>query len=508
MATINPDWYAGNATRAYPLDDAATVRDDAGRELPPQILVDCRVQFPAVLGRFAYVGGVTVGPGIVTVILMATSARPGRLPAQSVPAPDQPLGAVSLPVPVVPYRHYPIQPMAAGVGGWLVFGRGIDEPYSGRFSMPGQSMLLPRVASAYDPLPIPTLGKLGLDPPLTGVVQLLGGTDLEVVQDIREIDGGIVDAIVIRLVDSLNRNVFGLYTGPCGGRPESDTCTKPVVESINSVMPDCDGNLTIDFSGAASLPVRRRRRPGPGPAAGHGRRLPGPGLPARRRGEPARRLRGHCPPPVPPVIEGPGGPTVPPPGGVLPPIPSGCTPMPYYDSFDGPPSRPRGSRCPASSPSRPTTRRRSPTAWRRRQRRRTGARPGAWTARADRLPGVMPLSRAARSRCPPTAARGRSRPARPPSWSPIDQSYGATDPTQRNVSIWNCDYDSSNPSGITMTTHFKMMPGPQINGGHRRRLRRGPDQHATGRPADLCLHPGSTRSPASGRTRRLQRLGV
>lgn len=250
MPTINSDWYAGNATRAYPLDDAATVRDDAGLALPSQILVDCRVRFPLTLGRFAYLSGVTVSPGIVTVILMA--ADDAAMPSGG--AILQPLGAVSLPQPVTPNRHYPIQPMAAGVGGWLVFGRGIEEPYSGRFSLPGQSILLPRAAAAYHPLPITSLGKFGLEPGLDGVVQLLGGTDLAVTSGMRLVGEVEVDAIVLGLVDNLNRNVYAFYSGPCGGRPESNTCTKPALQMINSVSPDCNGNLTIDFSGAQIYP--------------------------------------------------------------------------------------------------------------------------------------------------------------------------------------------------------------------------------------------------------------
>lgn len=254
----NHDWYNGNATRAYPLDDAATARDDAGREVPSQVLVDCRIRFPLALGRHAYLGGLTVGPRIVTALFLAAPA-PVRTPLAAPPPPPPtfaPLAAVSLVRPVAPYRHYPLQGLAPGVGGWVVFGPGIDEAYSGRLSTPAQGLLLPRVAAPYRPPPVRGLGRMGSATPLGGLVKLLGGTDLEVVRAVREVDGVEVDAIVIRLLDALNRNVLALYRGPCGGRPESYTCPKPPLEQINTVGPDCTGDLTIDFRGIRVAPFR------------------------------------------------------------------------------------------------------------------------------------------------------------------------------------------------------------------------------------------------------------
>jgi hypothetical protein len=438
VGTINPDWYAGNATRAYPLDDAATARDDSNQELPSQILVDCRVRFPIALGQFAYVGGVTVSTSIVTVILMA-APNACRPPSGATPGNTdlQPLGAVTLPRPVVPNRHYPITPMAAGVGGWLVFGRGIEDNYSGRFSSPAQSLLLPRVASAYQPLPIPSLGKLGLDPGLTGVVQLLGNTDLEVVQDTREIDGAIVDAIIFRLVDSLNRNVYSFYAGPCAGRPESGTCATPVLEAINSAVPDCNGNLTIDFRNVNVFPFVD----GGGLALDLGLGMAdvclGQDYLPDNTGKLPSEYENLCPPPEVPVIP-PIEPTPP-----EPPSQEGCVALPYYESFDGviplpwtvvngnfdienddSPGEPYGLE--DSSGNTPAA----------------GHTPG--------LTGLPPLQRATRNKPTPGA-------------TPIDRSYSAIAQSQRNASIWNCDYDST--LDLTCTTHLKLMPGPQVNGG-------------------------------------------
>jgi hypothetical protein len=445
MAVRNEDWYAAQATRAYPLDDAATARDDAGLELPSQLLVDCRIRFPVTLGRFAYIGGMTVSPNIVTAVLMAApdAARPPAGTASGGTA-IQPLGAVSLPRPVTPNRHYPIQPMADGVGGWLVFGRGINdnEPYSGRFSTPGQSLLLPRVASAYHLLPIPSLGKLNVDPALTGVIQLLGATDLEVVQDTREVEGGIVDAIIIRLVDSLDRNVFSLYTGPCGGRPESQTCNTPVLQAINSVEPDCNGNLTIDFQGVNVIEFDGGGGLALDLALGMADVCLGQDYLPDDTGKLPSDYDGECVPPEPTEPPAVGGPPDQPPPAV------GCVPIPYYESFDGTlptpwtvvngnfdleaddsPGEPYGLEGPQS-----------------------GLTPG----QALGVPGLPPLHRARGTTAVPIV--------------PINQSYASIDQSQRNVSIWDCPfYDTSglppDTLDMTCTTQLKLVAGPQINGG-------------------------------------------
>jgi hypothetical protein len=440
MGIRNPDWYAANATRAYPLDDAATARDDGGRELPPQILVDCRIRFPTTIGQFAYLSGVTVGPSIVTAVIMATPTAvlpPGGVLRNGVAM--QPLGSVSLPKPVTPNRHYPIQPMAGGVGGWLVFGRGIEEPYSGRFSSPGQSLLLPRVALAYDPLPVRSLGKLGLSQALTGVIQLLGSTDIAVTQEIRNIDSGDVDAIVIGLIDSLNRNVYSYYTGPCGGRPESNTCGRPVLEMINTVQPDCDGNLTIDFSKAYDILKYLPFEGGGGFALDLSLGMADVCLGQDTLPDSAGNLPGtypdECPPPLPPTPE--PGPTPTPPG----PLPAGCVPMPYYDSFDfgissaWVPMKGDWAIEADDSPQEPAG--------------ATGPGPGPAPGRTLGFTGFPPLHRATRTTAPTITS--------------INQSYACTNPSKMSVSIWDCDYDFLNMN-LNVGTDIKIMPGPQMNG--------------------------------------------
>lgn len=246
MSVRNANFYNANSTRAYPIDDGATATADDGTPLPSHILVDCHLQFPVVAGRYAFVSGVTVTDRLVTVTILAADDPENA-------ATFVPLGAVTLPKPIVPHVHYPIDPMYPGVGGFLVF-ENTDARYIGRFSSPAQTRLLPRCASAYSALPITSLRKQGQATGLTGLVRLVAGDDLEIVKESRVVDDWPRDVIVIRLAAAPNRNVFQDYVGPCGVRPESRNCLKEGIEAINDAVPDCDGNIEIEFVGMTPGP--------------------------------------------------------------------------------------------------------------------------------------------------------------------------------------------------------------------------------------------------------------
>lgn len=256
----NPHWYGQNATRSYPLDEAGTLHTDAGARLPPDLLVDAKITWPAVYGKYAFVSGIAKTAGAVTLVLQAADA-PDAVSVFS------PLAVVTVRQPVQPGRPYPITGQVPGVGGWVVFGDGVTGgDFNGRFSSPQQSRLVPRAASAYKSLPVQSFEVAGTDVRLTGVVALKALPPLEIVKESRSIRGALKDCAVVRLVASAadaqpdnpaetpTPNVFREFAGPCGGRPESGTCGFPEpVETIGTVPPDCDGQLTIEFKGCAVL---------------------------------------------------------------------------------------------------------------------------------------------------------------------------------------------------------------------------------------------------------------
>lgn len=252
MSVRNLNWYNLQATREYPLDDRATSETDAHIALPSNMLVDAHIRFPESLGKYAYLQGFTSAPGIVTALIGVTDNLNEEGPT---------VAAVQATRPVSAYVNYTVTSIVPGVAGWLTFGPGIEEMFSGRFSSPQQTLITPRCARSYKPLPIPTISKVGLGAALSGVVKIIGEAPIEAVfYSALNVDGRTAPGIVLRLSKndaSLSYNPFTYFTGTCSQRPESGTCPKTPIETINGVSPDCHGNIDIVFGPpATALPFQ------------------------------------------------------------------------------------------------------------------------------------------------------------------------------------------------------------------------------------------------------------
>jgi hypothetical protein len=247
MSIRNQNWYNLQSTRRYPLDDISTGVDDRGAFIREDVLVDCHIRFPSTLGEYLYVQGMTVSAGIVTILFGA---------ATEIDSSGQTVCAVSVPQPVAPYVNYPVTAMTSGVSGWVVFGPGVDTPFVGRYSAARQTLVQPRNARPYRPLPIPTIGKINLGTALQGVVNLIGTSPVTAKYETIQYDAVDYPAIVFRLDSALvtgDYNPLATFLGPCAQRPESGTCPKTPIETINGVAPDCDGNIDIVFDGFTAV---------------------------------------------------------------------------------------------------------------------------------------------------------------------------------------------------------------------------------------------------------------
>jgi hypothetical protein len=258
MPIRNVHWYSINEGRSYPVADSATAISDQGDRLPGNIIADMNLRYPDTMGLYPFLSSVSVTDNLVSLTIQASTS----IVAVSGFAP---VAVLTVPKPVVEGRHYKVEAQVPGVGGWVVFGSGVvDKNYSGRFSGPPQSYLTPHAVRAYRPLPVSSIAKLHLNDVLTGIVNLDGVAPVEVVKETREIAGSERDVIVIRLVQpggptegfivGQETSVFEAFAGSCGKRPESQTCGDPApIEFVNAVRPDCNGNLTVEFKGCATI---------------------------------------------------------------------------------------------------------------------------------------------------------------------------------------------------------------------------------------------------------------
>lgn len=243
MTIRQPDWYDLNSMRSWPFE--GPLKDDTGKDLPYNIIVDLFLRFPDRLGYRAFVPAITVSDYLATLLVSSSSM--------------QPLASLSVVQPVEVGRVYRMEPMAEGVAGWVVWGDGIEEHRgSWRYSRPADSMLQVRSAHAYSDRPVLRVRLAGSEKWLTGIVQLKMGNDIRIYREAREIAGQMRDAIVFALdtesPSAVGRNVLDEYRGPCQGRPESYSCQSvEPLEFINNVGPDCQGRIQIEFRGCAAI---------------------------------------------------------------------------------------------------------------------------------------------------------------------------------------------------------------------------------------------------------------
>lgn len=264
MPIRNAHWMNQNEGRAYPVDDGASAVSDGGVHLPPDIVSDLNLRWPSTLGDYAFLAAVSVTDALVTLTIQASTD-----PAEAVGL--VPLAVLSVRRPVTEGRMYALLAQAPGVGGWLAFGSGANGGrFAGRFSSPAQSRLTPRAARAYRPPPVLGVQALGAAARLSGVVTLKATPPLALAAEERVIDGVLRDCIVVRLVEpttgvqipaaaaavlgTATDSVFKQFSGPCAGRPESNTCGCPApLEFVNAVAPDCDGKVTVEFRGHVAV---------------------------------------------------------------------------------------------------------------------------------------------------------------------------------------------------------------------------------------------------------------
>lgn len=242
--TLGQSWFDANQERPYPLSDAATRDDDDGKFLPNNIIADLSLWYPVALGDFAFVSGVFNGPKLTSIVISVAQDQ------YAAPAEYVPIASISA-ANAKSESVYNLTPMADGVSGTIVFGNGIRpaSAESYKFSSPSQSLLLAKTSRSYSPPGVISMRRAGGSVGLKGQVKLVGLGDLEIVGERLLVDDVPVLAAVLNLRSDTSTNLLNSYAGPCGGRPESGTCNLPGIEFINSVSPDCNGNINITFKG-------------------------------------------------------------------------------------------------------------------------------------------------------------------------------------------------------------------------------------------------------------------
>ena len=240
-------WHNVNSQRNYPFRDEATRLDSNGRILPNDLLVDFNLWGEFDKEDRVYIGSVCLSAGLFSLTVLREDE-----------AGDELLATLALTLPITPSRNYQLTSLVDNVVGWVALGTGVRA--EGRlghwlFTGPAQTGIIERLVRLYTFDRVSALSRDNSTIALDGIVHFTTSTpDLLSIRAITQEDSNpiIIENDVIEAVKfGLNESTSGItihrdFIGPCEGSPESNTCNRPAIFTVNGVDPDCNGVLYIE----------------------------------------------------------------------------------------------------------------------------------------------------------------------------------------------------------------------------------------------------------------------
>lgn len=253
---VSQDWLVRNAQRSYPVDELATTIDDSGNRLLDGILIDANIwvpkhvysSYPLRELQYLYVSSIAITPFIVSITFLGAVEAITPVDGSAAQVEEfVPIAVLCLEKPVVPYKNHAIEPLLDGVRGWVALGSVVNDgtEHSLKFTTPQQSMLTPKAVHTFSQPPVTSLQVEDGFSLTRGDITFIGDSPLTIRKQVLSVNGEDKDCLLFEL-DS-TKDILQNFAGPCGGRPESETCNKVPISSISGVSPDCQGNLTIEF---------------------------------------------------------------------------------------------------------------------------------------------------------------------------------------------------------------------------------------------------------------------
>ena len=239
MRIVSREFLNSNEYRSYPIDVDATFEPYTAEDitLVNSLLTDIKITVPKDVAACVYLSNVTVSAALITMTLMGSNTHPfspntpsasslsnAMLPTYTA------LGAVLI-ARVQAKRlsssigkAIELIPAVNGVGGWVVFGSGALQQGSWSFTGPSSAMVSDRCVTRFDYGGVFNVSKSGFTTNLTGEINLEGRGGIEVVADPALPDTGLI--IRFSGYPAEVKESLAAYIGTCGGRPESNNCTR------------------------------------------------------------------------------------------------------------------------------------------------------------------------------------------------------------------------------------------------------------------------------------------
>lgn len=236
----NLDWYAGNETVKYPIDSKASFIP-TGYDYTPQelfgVITDISFNLSSTLSEEdsqPYLSALTITKDLLSLVINV-----GDTPVFAFSSTQRSLYI---------NRYYTLTSFVDNCSGVITFGEAAKtHKCSYKFASAAQAGFLPSVYHYSMNYPVTSIGKQNGALKYQKDVLFKGIGDVQVNTDIITVDNQSCKAIVFSLVNP--EETSPRYLGPCDKRPESETCTLPSLERINSIIPNGNGNINITCEG-------------------------------------------------------------------------------------------------------------------------------------------------------------------------------------------------------------------------------------------------------------------
>lgn len=243
MRIVTKEFLNENSYQSYPIDFRATYEPYSKEDASTinSLLLDMRLTLPEDLATTAFIANIKVTNALVSLIIMGSKEvpyydAPPTTPTYTSAEYDAFSAIVLATVNVgksIALRQNPIKLESAidGVGGWVVFGPGVQNNANWSFNGPASSAIASSAITKYKYQGVKTISKFGFEEVVDGNVSFVGQNGIEVVRS------GNTVSIKFSGTSAEVENSLSNYKGECGVRPETNTCLLTPIKTINKIKP-------------------------------------------------------------------------------------------------------------------------------------------------------------------------------------------------------------------------------------------------------------------------------
>lgn len=241
MAYKQPEWLSRNSVRSYPIRQDAPRTASSGFSIPDSLLADvflCVDNEPNGI----CISSVCITPAIVTVVFASVTSGESVAMASAFPGRDEAL------------RRKEVHSISSGVSGYVVFGSFLDEEFSdvvssfsGTNRFDRSCVLETRCVVDVPKFPVASLRASSSLETISGDATMsFGGNLVAAITSGTDLDSEELTYVTISLEDPAQ------FAPVCAEAPDQSLCGSYPILSINDVVPDINGNITVEFVGFTS----------------------------------------------------------------------------------------------------------------------------------------------------------------------------------------------------------------------------------------------------------------